>query len=174
MEGLETIVGERISFRPFRNDDAKIYASWLEDDDLCMIVNEKKRNPEEVKEYQKSLTKDPKFIEYIVIDNKTGKPIGDICLNLENKNSAGLKPTWGLMLGESEYRKKGYGSEALALLFDYAKKKLGLKKIYGEVFPSNKEGLKFHTSFGLRTEKEVIDRDGKECYLFVKDLDRLS
>jgi RimJ/RimL family protein N-acetyltransferase len=170
MTGLETIVGERITLRAFKDDDAYIYASWLEDEDLCIIVNEKKRSAENVKEYQRKLTYNPNFIEYIVVDNKTGLPIGDISINLENRNSAGLRPTWGLMLGSLEYRHGGYGSEAGRLLFKFAREKIGLTEIYGEVFPQNQIALDFDKKLGMRVIGMVLDRDGKECYLLLKNL----
>lgn len=170
MKGLETIVGDRITFRPFREEDAGIYASWLEDEELCLIVNEKRRSIEEVKEYQKALTDNPFFIEYMIVNNMTGLPIGDICINLENQNSAGLRPTWGLMLGSPEYRHGGYGSEAGRLLFKFAREKMAMCELFGEVFLQNRIALDFDTKLGMTIIDKVYDRDGKECHLLVKNL----
>ena len=170
MKGLETVAGDRISFRPFRAEDARICESWLEDEELCLLVNEKRRSSKEVKEYQKTLTDNPFFIEYMIVDNMTKLPIGDICINLENQNSAGLRPTWGLMLGSPEYRHGGYGSAAGRLLFKFAREKVALSELFCEVFLQNLIALDFNTKLGMTIIDKVYDRDGKECYLLVKNL----
>lgn len=58
----------------------------------------------------------------------------------------------GLMIGEREYQKKGYGSEALQLLLKYLFQELGLNRIWGFALSDNKPSLKMLEKCGFLIE----------------------
>jgi RimJ/RimL family protein N-acetyltransferase len=68
----------------------------------------------------------------------------------------------GFVIGEADHRGKGYGRQALRLLFDYAFLTLGLNRIYGYVFESNKASLRLCESVGYVVEGKLRKHVYKE------------
>jgi len=70
------------------------------------------------------------------------------------------KATTGYWLGE-KYWKKGYGSEALKAILDFAFKKLKLRRIEAGVFIGNPSSGKLLEKFGAK--KEGMKREAYRC-----------
>lgn len=165
MKGLPMQEGEHIILRPFQQDDAEIYSSWLRDSELRGLVGEKERSIDDVLEKQQEWTDSGDYIEYIIVDKNSGTPIGDI--DIKGLNDS--KPKYGIMIADPNLRGHGYGKEAMALLFAYARQ-IGLKEIYAEVYVDNTDSKRFHERVGFENLGVILDEDKKECFLFMKEL----
>ncbi|MBC1728643.1 GNAT family N-acetyltransferase [Listeria seeligeri] len=67
-------------------------------------------------------------------------------------------------IGEAEYRKNGYGSEAIQLLLNYAFHELNLHKVELDVISNNDTAIYCYKKNGFETEgvaKEAILRDNQ-------------
>ncbi|MFH0836975.1 MAG: GNAT family protein [Candidatus Aenigmatarchaeota archaeon] len=167
MKNLPILNGEHVYLRPFQKEDAEIYSSWLKDAELRRLADEEERSIEELITYQEQRTQNERYIEYIIVNKSTKKPIGDACINLGRE-----KPLCGLMIAYPENRREGYGRDCVKVLLKFARNQLGLEEIYAEVFPFNVGAQKFHESIGMKKLGSILDDKGKECILYVMRLDK--
>jgi diamine N-acetyltransferase len=73
-------------------------------------------------------------------------------------NRAGV----GIIVEDTTHRKKGYGSEALALVMNYAFKKLRIHQLYANIDLANVASTALFTNFGFELigiKKDWIKRD---------------
>ena len=96
--------------------------------------------------------------QYRFVIDLENTPIGFIDLYNFTINSAGV----GVIV-EKSYRRRGFGKEALQLLFIYSFKTLKLKKLYCNINKDNLASIKLFTSCGFELEIEK-----KEIQYFVK------
>jgi UDP-4-amino-4,6-dideoxy-N-acetyl-beta-L-altrosamine N-acetyltransferase len=88
--------------------------------------------------------------QFIIIDNKSGNPIGAV--NLMNIDKANLHCDWGYYIGEDEFRMSGHSIEAEYMILKYAFNELSLNKVYCQTLSYNKKVLSIHKKFGFSTE----------------------
>ena len=60
------------------------------------------------------------------------------------------KGTLGVMIGDSNFWGKGYGTDAITTLLHYAFKNLKLNKVRLTVFPTNKRAISCYKKCGCR------------------------
>lgn len=85
-----------------------------------------------------------------------GLPIG--FAGLSNINFTDLSADIFIMIGEDDYRGKGYGGEVLSTLLDYASGELGLIYLTLDVSHYNLPAIGLYEKFGF----ERTDEDGDE------------
>ncbi len=98
-------------------------------------------------EVYKSSDSRKEFIIYILDDNRAIGTVGLTDIDVRN-----LKAELTIILGEKEYRGKGFGEEALRLILDYAFKDLMLNKIVLKVFRYNENALKLYNKSGFKLD----------------------
>jgi UDP-4-amino-4,6-dideoxy-N-acetyl-beta-L-altrosamine N-acetyltransferase len=67
-------------------------------------------------------------------------------------------------IGEAEFRGKGYGTEAIAALVEFAFQRLNLHRLYARVFSDNERAMKSFGQCGFQREgllREHVFRDGR-------------
>jgi RimJ/RimL family protein N-acetyltransferase len=102
--------------------------------------------------------KDKKSYNFGIELKAEKKIIGGISLDKVDKRQ-GTAST-GYWLGEN-YWKKGYGSEALKAVFNFAFNKLKLRRIEAEVFEGNPSSGKLLEKYGFK--KEGVKRENNVC-----------
>jgi len=68
----------------------------------------------------------------------------------------------GIGIGDPDYRGKGYGTEAMQLVLDYAFRGLNLNRVSLNVFAFNKRAIRSYEKCGFRyegTQREVIFKE---------------
>ena len=162
MKYFKKLVGERVYISPMNVEDAEIYAKWLNNQNItqylsvhnCMITVSNER------EYVEKFCNQEFHMCIVKIEND--ELIGNIALEqIDYKNgSAEL----GIFIGEESNLSKGYGSEAIKLLTNYAFKELRLHSIYLTVLSNNERAIKAYEKCGFKEcgrKHESIYRDGK-------------
>lgn len=105
--------------------------------------------------YEKYIN-DDRRIEFIIEIIETQKPIGTIGLNnIDYKNQ---KAELGIMIGELEEQGKGYATEAIVKLIQYAFDEMNLQKIYLKTFYSNNRAIKLYKKLGF-VQEGILRRD---------------
>ena len=85
-------------------------------------------------------------------------------IELDGLNWAARSGWVGIGIGDSEYRGKGYGTEAMRLLLAYAFTWLNLNRVNLNVFAYNTRAIRSYEKCGFRyegTEREVIFKEDK-------------
>jgi RimJ/RimL family protein N-acetyltransferase len=115
-----------------------------------------------------AIIKDPKHIFGLVL--KDGEPIGIMgYMNYDTKNR---KAELRKIIGELDYRGKGYGKKATNLWLSYGIQSLNLRKIYLYTFDTDLRNIRINLDMGFQLEgifrKENLYTDG------VKDILRMA
>jgi len=76
----------------------------------------------------------------IICEKKTLKAIG--CIDLFDFDPLNKRAGIGILIGEKDFRKKGYASGALELIIDYCFNKLDLHQLFCNIGSDNNDSLK--------------------------------
>ena len=149
--------GEKVVLRPVKMSDAPRFVKWFNDPEVnkFLLVRRMTLRGERVWIKNKLKSKDKSSIHFS-IDTTEGIHIGAIDLrhiDLQNKDS-----DFGIMIGDKKYWSKGYGSDAMQALINFAFKKLKLHRIYLTVYIYNKRAVKMYEKLGFK--HEGMNREG--------------
>lgn len=84
-----------------------------------------------------------------IIETKKGLPIGMIGLKSKNPNDDAME-LGRVVIGEREFRHRGYASEAIRSLLKFSFGALRLKRVYLKVFEKNLNAINLYKSCGFR------------------------
>lgn len=155
----------RVCLRKMIEDDIPIYQKWRNDMDVLRTTNPF------IDMYTYGDTK--AFVEhvilgasasksYMILDKESQRPIGItslIQIDFKNRNGECI-----IDIGEKEYWGKGYGTEALKLLLDYAFLEMNLHRVSLRVFSFNEKAVSMYEKIGFKQEgvsRQSIFREGK-------------
>lgn len=147
----------QINLRALKKSDSNLILEWMKNDKLRYLIGTVYPITELEHENwfeNRMLEKDNRLF-IIEIDNEI--PIGVIGFkNLDwvNRNSELF-----IYIGNLEYWGKGYGTQALKLLIEFAFNKINLHMLYLEVFSYNKGAIKMYEKLGFK--KDGILRQSK-------------
>jgi RimJ/RimL family protein N-acetyltransferase len=85
---------------------------------------------------------------FTIYERATGRPIGNC--GLHEVDLANRRTMVGIMIGEPDARGRGYGTEAMRLLLDYAFTVLGMHNVMLKVFEYNDAGRRCYEKVGFR------------------------
>jgi len=128
--------------------DLELYLSWLQNTQENKFIEAARKNysKSDLQSYLESRINNPE-IKFWGIFLESGKFIGTIKLepiDWENQTA------WlGLMIGDSSERGKGFGSQALNLVLDYAENTLHLKVIFLGVHENNTPAIRIYKKSGF-------------------------
>lgn len=160
MKYFKKLEGDRIYLSPMNPDDAEIYTKWLNNREInqYLSVHNSLISLKGEREYLDSFS--TKEFLLAIVKKENDELIGNIGIEEINyKNGTG---ELGIFIGEESSLGKGYGTEAIKLLTDYAFKELRLHSIYLRTYDFNERAQKAYEKcgfkeFGRRHEAEFID-----------------
>jgi RimJ/RimL family protein N-acetyltransferase len=129
----------------------------LLDDDPCHLRSEKKLNEEVVKSVDAN-----KWIEFMVRRLADDRLIGFVGLYWINPSQG--EAFMGVGVGEEDLWGKGYGTDAIRLMLNYAFSELNLRRISLELFEYNQRALRSYQKVGFVEEgrmRGVYQREGQ-------------
>jgi RimJ/RimL family protein N-acetyltransferase len=156
MRYFKKIVGDRVYLSPVNPDDAERYTGWVNDLETAVNLT---IAPQII-----SLDKEREVLEemakggynFAIVRREDDALLGNC--GLLTVDQVQRTAELGIFIGEKVERGKGYGSEALELLLDYAFNLLNLHSIYLRVRSFNEAAIKSYEKVGF----EVIGRR-REC-----------
>ncbi|MBC1461933.1 GNAT family N-acetyltransferase [Listeria welshimeri] len=155
----------RIQLRSLSEDDASSFSKWSEDGEYLRGLDTdfaKPRSTEFYKNQIQSFEDSSDIIQFGIYVPQDQLLIGFISLHsIEWNNQIAFM---AIGIGEAEYRKNGYGSEAIQLLLKYAFYELNLHKVELDVISNNDTAIFCYRKNGFETEgvaKEAIRRDNQ-------------
>ena len=155
-----SLVGERVCLRPLEHDDLTCVRKWASDPEIMRLIGEvTPMTPEEAEQFFQKVQTDTGRVWFVVTLKETGRAIGEAGL-------LRMFPAWrttdlSLILGEKDAWGKGYGTEAILLLLDYAFGTLDFHRVAVGVVGFNERAIRFYEKVGFR--KEGVQRDGYYC-----------
>ena len=162
MKYFKKIEGERVYLSPMNIEDAEIYTKWLNDPEIVKYLSLRNSlvSVYGERDYIEAFSK----VEFnlCIVKKDNDELIGNIGLNdVDYKNGTA---ELGIFIGEQENLGKGYGSEAIKLLTNYAFKELRLHSIYLRTYDINERAQKSYEKCGFKEfgrRHESIFLDGK-------------
>jgi RimJ/RimL family protein N-acetyltransferase len=139
-----------IKFKDHKRKDIPYRIKWLNNKKANVFIsdnNKKTNRAKQIKwfdDYEKN--KNKKF--FTIYDEM--KPIG--FMGFSNIDKINKKAEIFIMIGDDNYRGRGYGKDSLKYLLDYGFKKLGMKKIYLGVYKENNSAISCYKSVGFKIE----------------------
>jgi diamine N-acetyltransferase len=108
---------------------------------------------------------DSEQIRFLICFSNSSEPIGNIDIFSIDKENKTAKV--GILIQQKEHRKKGYASESVQLIKNFAKKKLGLKQLECAIQEHNLASQRLFTGQGFK----LVNTDSlKKINHFICDL----
>ncbi len=155
----------QLQFKPHTKSEIPLRVKWLNDSQNNKYIGDNpgskttlKKQTEWFDKYKKDNCK-----KFFTIYHNT-IPIG--LVGFSNINKSSRVANIFIMIGENDYKRMGYGKEALNYLIDYGFNKLNLQKINLGVVEKNLPAVKLYKKLGFKIEgvfKREICIDGKFC-----------
>ncbi|SMF89799.1 Protein N-acetyltransferase, RimJ/RimL family [Paenibacillus uliginis N3/975] len=154
----------RIKFRKMTTNDVQMYNQWRNDLEVMTTTSPSLDlfTEEDTHEFVSHVILGSDTSKsYIILDKQSDRPIGIISLiqlDYKNRNAECI-----IDIGEKDYWGKGYGTEALRLLLDYAFLELNLHRVSLRVFSFNQKAIHLYEKIGFKHEgasRQAIFRDG--------------
>lgn len=144
--------GERVAMGPLHTGLLPDIIRWEHDIDSMIIGGDELivRTPERLKAlFTKIIEEEQKDrVFFAIYDRATMTPIG--WCNVRDIDLFHEIAEMGISIGRPEFRGKGYGSEAVALLVDYAFTAFGLRNIMLDTTAYNERALRAYLKVGFR------------------------
>lgn len=148
MKYFKKLVGDRIYLSPRNPEDYEIFTKWLNDFETTDYVD--------MSGQLLSLPAEKEFLEsnsspeatFSIITLEEDRIIGSI--SLEDINSKNRTATLGIFIGDTEYRSKGYGTEAIRLILEYGFKYKNLHNIKLDLMEFNERAYKCYQKCGFK------------------------
>ena len=109
---------------------------------------------EDQKKWFANISQD-KRSSYWVVQLLDGTDVGVI--NLCDIDLGSLQAGWGCYIADERARGKGLGKTLECNIYEYAFGKLGLNKVWGEVFAFNERVVQIHQKYGMEVEGTLRD-----------------
>jgi diamine N-acetyltransferase len=144
------IEGELVTLGPLRREHIPLYLRWLNDFGTTRTLGAPLRPmtlEQETAWYEQAAVDDDRT-GFTIYERATGRPVGNC--GLHEVDLANRRTVVGIMIGEPDARGRGYGTEAMRLLLDYAFTVLGLHSVMLTVFEYNGAGRRCYEKVGFR------------------------
>ncbi len=146
--------GERVTLRPLRLFDMFRIIRWLFDNQIRRffkpILSADNQN------WALTLwTRRDTIIFSIWIQGVGSKKVHIGNIGFQEVDFGNNEAEYGFGIGSEENRNKGYGTEALELLLDFAFNQLGLSSVYARVLVNNTRAIHVHEGVGFKQEGEL-------------------
>mgnify|MGYP000294716975 CR=1 FL=1 len=152
MTGFEAPIvnfeGELVALGPLRREHVRLYLRWINDfgtTRTLAVPCGPMTLERETAWYEKAALEPHSFTIY---ERATGRPIGNC--GLHGVDWPNRSTTVGIMIGEPDARGRGYGTEAMRLLLDYAFTVLGLHSAMLNVYEFNPVARRSYEKVGFR------------------------
>jgi diamine N-acetyltransferase len=151
------LTGDRVYLRSLDREDLPALRRWANDPEIRGITGETTPMSQAGAEaYYEKINADRDRVWFIVALKESDRPIGECGL-------LRMFPAWrttdlSIILGEKDAWGKGYGTEAIRLLLDYAFGALNFHRVAIGVVGFNQPALRFYEKIGFK--REGIQRDG--------------
>jgi diamine N-acetyltransferase len=147
---IVNIEGELVSLGPIRRDHIPLYLRWVNDFGTTQYLEIQPRPmtlEQEMAWFEQAATNQSQPL-FTIYERATGRAIGNC--GLHQVDYRNRRAEVGIMVGEADVRGRGYGTEAMRLLLDYAFTVLGLHSVMLLVYEYNYPARRSYEKAGFR------------------------
>ena len=155
--------GEKIYLRPLEYADAPTLVGWMNDPDVTRTLQVfRPLNEQAERDYIDRVSKDTNQVGFAIVSRRDDQFIGTAGLmgiDWRDRHAA-----FGISIGDKTKWGLGYGTEATALLTEFAFETLNLHRVWLHVYDFNTGGLRAYERAGYRREgvlREAAFREGR-------------
>lgn len=144
--------GERIILREYRREDLSYMRKWVNDYEITRTLSNVFLYPHTMADTENFINGmiEGKMKGFVIAHKGSEDYIGQ--LDLINIDWPNRVATIGIVIGTKENLSKGYGTEAIKLLQEFAFNKLNLNKLELDVREFNKRGIRCYEKSGFKIE----------------------
>ena len=168
MHHNKKINGKNIYLRTLKNSDVSYdYLSWMKNTNITkyMDTGSETYTKNKLKNYIEKSNKSKNDILFGIFISDSNKHIGNI--KLDKINYLHKRAHIGIMIGDINEWSKGYGTESIRLLTNFAFKILKLHKLKAGVMINNKPSIKLFKNSGFTIEAKLVE----DCFYKNKFID---
>ena len=151
----QSIRAERVFLRPREPEDVELIHRWYEDIELRRLAGQLPRSLESVRKRYETLQEEEgrDVFSFMICLLQEGRPIGRVDLfDIDRINgSAAL----GIGIGERDMWGKGYGTEAVNALLDFAFAELRLERVWLGTAANNERARRSYAKSGFVEEARL-------------------
>lgn len=150
-QNIETIETKRLMFRGINETDAELIVDWRSKPDVYMYFKSPHQITleEHLKWYNTNYLSNNNRFDWMCIEKESEKRVGVFGL-YRDKESAEVNY---LLAPEAQH--KGYATEAIRSLIEYAFVKWNSKRVFAEIHKENKPSIELVKKMGL----EIVSQD---------------
>ncbi len=144
------VAGELVALGPLSRDHLHLYLRWINDFGTTRMLGVPPGPmilEQETAWYERAALDDGRH-NFTIYERSTGRAIGNC--GLFDVHSRNRRAEVGIMIGEPDARGRGYGTEAMRLLLDYAFTILGLHSVMLTVLEYNPAAQRCYAKVGFR------------------------
>jgi diamine N-acetyltransferase len=151
------LVGDRVYMRPLESEDLPHIRKWANDPEIRRLTGEvTPMSKSDANAFLEKVRSDENRVWFVVALKENDRLIGEA--GLLRMFHPWRTTDLTLIIGEKDAWGKGYGTEAILLLLDYAFGCLSFHRVSVGVVGSNERAIRFYEKVGFR--REGIQRDG--------------
>lgn len=144
------IIGTKVALGPLRRDLLLVYARWMNDFEVTrtLAVGWRPLTNEQEEDWFESASRATDQMTFTVYERETLRPIGNSGLTMIDLHHRTAE--FGIVIGEKDAWRRGYGTEATSLVLDYGFTGLGLHNIMLRVYATNEGGIRAYQRAGFK------------------------
>lgn len=146
-----TLVGEKITLRNLEKIDAMYSRKWSRNPriDRFLICSWGNATDAEEEKIWKEMQESDSRMAFAIDENSSGKHIGNCDIKFEFAHE---KCEVGIVIGDESTHGKGYGTEIMSMLRDYAFKQHKIHRVFLHVFAHNPRAKRCYEKCGFLLE----------------------
>ncbi|KPJ62633.1 hypothetical protein AMJ44_15390 [candidate division WOR-1 bacterium DG_54_3] len=146
------IEGKKVRIRALEKTDIDEIMKWVNDEEVKdnLLMRYPVSRYQEEKWIETALDDSNQRNKVFAIETKEGIYLGGIGLHRidwENRNAEA-----GIVIGKKEHWNKGYGTDAMMAILDFAFSQMNLHRVYLRVFEYNLRGIRSYQKCGFKKE----------------------
>jgi len=151
------LMGRRVYLRPLQKEDLVHLRKWYDDAEIRGLIGEvAPMSHADCEKFLEKVYADTSREWFVVVVKENSRVIGEA--GLLRMDRAWRATDVSVIIGEKEEWGKGYGTETILLLLDYAFRHLNFHRVAIGVVGFNEKALRFWEKVGFK--KEGVQRDG--------------
>ncbi len=161
MKYFKKLEGDRIYLSPRNSDDVEKFTEWLNDFQVTDYT-QRSANVMTLQAESEYLNNSKEEYAMVIVTKDEDKMIGTV--SIEQINFINRTGTLGIFIGDKDYRDKGYGTEAIKLILEYAFQYINLNNVMLTVMSYNDRAKRCYEKCGFKEfgrRHQSVYMDGK-------------